>query len=197
MSDRYATSDTTAAERQAVLEPGTAKTIGFVLGLVAIFWVVVKFFRFGIDEEDRPPIRVRNPDIDFTTGPGWVAEDPHWKPNHKKGKRTDYFVVDIQSPTGHAPMIATGVVFHCDVTHGQRKITLSAKNINHSKEPRLHPSGQLKLDSTSQGKRLFVKEGSRLEKIVIENKGKEDVPIDLSGSTGNIYIEICPERSDK
>jgi len=190
--DQYAATDTTIVDRKAVLEPGAARTIGFLLGALAIFWGIVKFLTFRIGEEDRPPIRVRNPDIDFTTGRGWVTEDPFWKPDHRKGRRTDHFVVDIRSPSGHSPMKASGVEFHCDLAHGKRKIKLSAMPHNARKEPRLHPSSALKLDSTSKGKRLFVQEGSRLEKIVIQ--GSKDVEVDLTGSTGAIDIYIYPKR---
>ena len=198
MSDTYDSQSsshaTAGTDKSAVFEQPTARKLGILLAVAAAIMAVVRFFKFLAGEEDRPPIRVRNPDIDFTTDKGWVDEDPHWKPDHKQGKKTDFFVVDFKSPGGYAPMIATEVEFHCDVPNGQSKITLSAKPHHGTNEPRLSPSGQLKKDPSNR-KRLFVRDGTRLEKIVIQNPGKQDVPIDLTAHTGAIDILIYPKRN--
>jgi hypothetical protein len=107
-SDRYVTPERDSTEKAIYAAAGFA-----IAGLVGL---CMRFLMHKRDEDDRPPILVRDGSvhIEQTPVPGeadvpeWVGDGDNWRPDHPNGREIHRFLVSVTDPRSGSCKKLTG-----------------------------------------------------------------------------------------
>lgn len=143
----------------------------------------------GDDDEDRPPILVKDGSLYFISGDDaagesgekqgkpWKDKDDDWQPDHPAGKATKWFVVEISPPASGCPAIS--MTKKITITYGMHKFVVEAKPEFGGKGKKVPTitSPYLKRDGSADNPALVHDKGSsgKISKVEFKTKDGEDV----------------------
>lgn len=133
------------------------------------------------DDEDRPPIIVKNGSLIFESGddaqnPGYDWDEPNakdeWHPKHAKGKPTRVYQAIFVGGTGNgcAPRYTTKAVIYYkgDDETQPRQYTLDIRQRGSKKGPAVVGSG-LTADNTGHAKRLTLPVTGKITRVALDD----------------------------
>lgn len=166
----------------------------YVLGGAAAVGALVYALRDklgGDEEEERPPIIVKNSSLRFISGDersndpdeshgkAWEQNGDDWQPDHRKGKRTKWFVVELKPAGPNCPALSMTKKLTITFDDGAMFTfkALPRTGGGGGKAPTLITDSQMRQEGSSQNPELvYGTHGSgRIARVEFETRGGTNV----------------------